>query len=507
MVNSPFSVVDLAWCGPGGQLARSGFTDRGEGHGRPEQGSASERSPDGCARMSESELAAQGAFWTCTLGGGRRGFIHTLSAPLLLFVSLSSGWAETYIRDVTQIRGVDENVLLGHGLVVGLDGTGDRGQAAVDMARYFLKNRSNDVSRDQFKSRSVALVVVTARLPAFKKPGNKIDVTVSSMGDASSLKGGTLLSTPLQSPGKSVEASAPIAFAQGSVLIGSSEGSHPTVGTVPGGATVLREVPQNYINPSLLLVALRARNGRDDMSRALELSRKINTRHGYGEGGAASGPVATLRTAQTIMVGLPEDRQKDPFGFMTDLEETLGEEGAIIGYGRVDFILDAPSFQNANLVAQTVNGQLTAGRGGAVQVGAIEPDFALPLDGSTVELFIPVRYWDRQAAFLAQVEEYKLGLVTEDRVLVDEKRGVIAVTGQVMISEGLVNIRGQVVRVDQTMPLVEFLGSLSGQSPRAAPGGVPPREVRPTLIPTEDLIVVLQKMKQNGMLRAELVID
>lgn len=170
-------------------------------------------------------------------------------AVLLLLLPLTA-FADR-IKDVASIQGVRDNQLLGYGLVVGLDGSGDQTtqtpftvQSIISMLSQMGVNMPQGTS---LQLKNVAAVMVTASLPPFSKPGQKIDVTASSMGNAKSLRGGTLLMTPLKGADGQV-----YAMAQGNLLVGgvgaSSGGAsvqvnHLDVGRVPAGATVERAVP------------------------------------------------------------------------------------------------------------------------------------------------------------------------------------------------------------------------------------------------------------------------
>lgn len=166
------------------------------------------------------------------------------------------------LKDIAHILGARENQIMGFGLVVGLNNTGDKSQTGfTQQALTNLLSRMGVVPQTvDFKSRNVAAVIVTATLPPFVKPGQKLDVTVSSVGDATSLQGGTLLITPLQGVDEQV-----YAVAQGSVLVG-VEPTTPnipyvrqrqvTVGRVPGGALVEKEVPVTLEEKGGLTVVL-----------------------------------------------------------------------------------------------------------------------------------------------------------------------------------------------------------------------------------------------------------
>ncbi|MBO8142169.1 MAG: flagellar basal body P-ring protein FlgI [Firmicutes bacterium] len=166
------------------------------------------------------------------------------------------------IKDIARFDGVRDNQLYGMGLVIGLEGTGDgRGsQANVQMVANMLERFGITVDRESLRLRNAAAVMVTADLPAFVRPGDRIDVTVSSFGDARSLQGGFLLQTPLQAADGQV-----YAVAQGPVSIGGfnvrSAGSqvqrnHAAVGTVPGGAIVERAVPTSVVKEGRLTLLL-----------------------------------------------------------------------------------------------------------------------------------------------------------------------------------------------------------------------------------------------------------
>lgn len=168
-----------------------------------------------------------------------------------LFVS-GSVWADgnaVRLKEIARVQGVRDNALVGYGLVVGLAGTGDtnKNRLTVQSVANTLSHFGVNIGPDDLNSRNVAAVMVTATLPAFAESGQKLDVSVSSLGDARSLSGGILLLTPLNGPDGKL-----YALAQGALSVGGYEvrafGSldqknHPTVGRVPDGATVEREAP------------------------------------------------------------------------------------------------------------------------------------------------------------------------------------------------------------------------------------------------------------------------
>jgi len=179
-----------------------------------------------------------------------------LALPFALILALS-GTAQSSedlipVGDLAQIRGVRDNQLFGLGLVIGLNGTGDQSQQTRKTIANVLLRLHINVDPGDLSSKNVALVMVTADLPPFSGPGSRIDITVSSIGDATSLFGGTLVQTPLEGADKNV-----YAVAQGAVSVGGFQvdGSaatvrknHPTVGRIQGGATIEANVPMVMLN-------------------------------------------------------------------------------------------------------------------------------------------------------------------------------------------------------------------------------------------------------------------
>ncbi|MBW2030280.1 MAG: flagellar basal body P-ring protein FlgI [Deltaproteobacteria bacterium] len=153
------------------------------------------------------------------------------------------------VKDITTIKGIRPNQLFGYGLVIGLNGTGDKGgsKATIQSLANMLERMGIQVRADDLKANNVAAVMVSASLPAFARIGKKIDVTLSSVGDAKSLQGGTLLLTPLLGVDGKVYALAqgPVSiggFSAGGAAGGGITKNHPTVARISGGATVEREV-------------------------------------------------------------------------------------------------------------------------------------------------------------------------------------------------------------------------------------------------------------------------
>jgi flagellar P-ring protein precursor FlgI len=238
---------------------------------------------------------------------------------LWLIVLLASSLVEAArIKDIANIGGVRPNQLIGYGLVVGLDGSGDRGRGSggrdftVQSLVSMLERMGITVDPRDVKVRNVAAAMVTAQLPPFARPGNQVDVTVSSLGDAKSLQGGTLLLTPLRGVDGAV-----YAVAQGPISVGgfSAAGAaarvqknHPTVGLIPGGATVERSIGVNLAGREQITISLH----RPDFTTAQRVAHSINSLTGR--------VMAQPMDSGTIAVDVPQSWQGGVVDFVAKLE-------------------------------------------------------------------------------------------------------------------------------------------------------------------------------------------
>jgi len=205
-------------------------------------------------------------------------------ADLGRFGNWNAGGAER-IKDLATIAGVRDNQLIGYGLVVGLDGTGDQTTQAP-FSTQSLKNMLSQLGVTipegvNPQTKNMAAVMITADLPPFAKPGQRMDITVSSLGNAKSLRGGTLLMTPLKGADGQVYAIAQGNLTVGGFGAGGADGSRitvnvPSVGRVPNGATVEREVPTSFSQGDHLTLNLR----RPDFTTAYRMVDVINSRFG-----------------------------------------------------------------------------------------------------------------------------------------------------------------------------------------------------------------------------------
>lgn len=203
------------------------------------------------------------------------------------------------IKDIATFSGMRDNQLIGYGLVVGLGGTGDKRNSpfTVNSMKNMLERMGVAVDATQIKPRNVAAVMVTAKLPASSKPGSKLDVVVSSLGDATSLQGGVLLQTPLKGVDGKV-----YGLSQGPVALGGysidgnasrTQKNITTVATIPGGATVERGVPFDFNTQNVLTLNMSHR----DFSTTMQVVERLNATMG--------GKYATAADAGTVSINVP----------------------------------------------------------------------------------------------------------------------------------------------------------------------------------------------------------
>jgi flagellar P-ring protein precursor FlgI len=222
------------------------------------------------------------------------------------------------IKDIADFEGVRQNMLVGYGLVVGLNGTGDTinnspftQQSVIGMLERMGVN-TRDIS-NSLRTKNVAAVMVTATLPAFSRMGTRIDIGVGALGDATNLMGGTLLVTPLLGADGEVYAVAqgPVAisgFAAAGAGASVTRGT-PTGGRVANGAIVEREVTFELASLETVNVTLR----NPDFTTARRMAQAINSFAGV--------PVARPRDPGTLIVIPPPNRRNDLVGFLTDIEQ------------------------------------------------------------------------------------------------------------------------------------------------------------------------------------------
>lgn len=247
-----------------------------------------------------------------------RPWVRCLATLVLIALALAGMPAQAVrIKEVAAIQGVRSNSLTGYGLVVGLDGTGDQ----TTQMPYTTQSLSNYMQQlgitlpagsAQLQLKNVAAVIVTAQLPAFAQPGQTIDINVSSIGNAKSLKGGTLVTTPLRGVDGEI-----YALAQGNLVVGGAGASaggskvqinHLSAGRIPGGAQVERSVPTPLQDGDTISLGLNA----SDFQTARHVAAAINNKLGNG--------IARALDGRTVQVRAPNDPNAR-VNFIADLEE------------------------------------------------------------------------------------------------------------------------------------------------------------------------------------------
>ncbi|MEZ5732262.1 MAG: flagellar basal body P-ring protein FlgI [Paracoccaceae bacterium] len=242
---------------------------------------------------------------------------------LAILVAGPAAAAPIRIKDLVDFDGVRGNDLVGYGLVVGLNGTGDGIRNAPfteEIMSNILERLGVNVTGESFRPKNVAAVFVTATLPPFARAGSQIDVTVSAIGDAKSLLGGTLIMTPLNAADGEI-----YAVAQGTVIAGgaSAEGDGasvtqgvPTAGSIPAGARVEREIAFDFGGLNALRLALR----NADFTTAARIEEVINTEFGRA--------VAVMLDAGTVMLDIGATRMASPAHALGRIENLTVEPEA-----------------------------------------------------------------------------------------------------------------------------------------------------------------------------------
>jgi flagellar P-ring protein precursor FlgI len=242
--------------------------------------------------------------------------LPVLRALLALALFLAAPAAEAVrVKDIASVKGVRSNPLVGYGLVVGLAGTGDKQgtEFTVQSLASVLGGMGIGVDAEAIQVKNVAAVMVTATLNPFARAGTKLDAVVSSMGDATSLEGGTLVLTPLYGSDGEIYALAQGALSVGGFNVSAGGGSsvqknHPTVGRLVGGASVERELPWSLEGVQSFQLALH----RADFTTAQRVAKAIN--------GALGGAVAVADDPGTLRVRVPAGEAGSAVAFMAALE-------------------------------------------------------------------------------------------------------------------------------------------------------------------------------------------
>ena len=224
---------------------------------------------------------------------------------LSLLITSSAFAAPARLKDIVSVKGVRENPIIGYGLVIGLNGSGDAGGEITNTSLKKMFEKLGLNPKTEIGSKNVAAVIVTAKLPAFARVGQKVDLIVSSIGDASSLAGGTLLVTPLKGGDGQI-----YAVASGPLSIGGLKkgAKFATTGTIPSGATVEKEIISEFEKKNSLRLAL----NNPDFTTAARIEKVINEELG--------GKFAIAKDATTIDLIVPNQYERNIVQLMAIIE-------------------------------------------------------------------------------------------------------------------------------------------------------------------------------------------
>lgn len=245
------------------------------------------------------------------------------AAGLLALVSLRAAPSGTRLKDLVSVEGVRDNQLVGYGLVVGLNGTGDKRQTifSTQSLGNMLARMGVQIDPTTILVKNMAAVLVTANLPPFAQPGVRIDITVAAIGDASNLQGGVLILTPLKAADGQIYAAAQGSVLTGGFVAGKGGGgntqtvNHPTAGRVPNGAIVEKTSPSVAPEGHIKLQLQRA-----DFTTAGRVTSAINQKFGNDRTQPARAENAAL-----VLVDMPAAYKGRPVEFLEELETLVVE--------------------------------------------------------------------------------------------------------------------------------------------------------------------------------------
>jgi flagellar P-ring protein precursor FlgI len=387
---------------------------------------------------------------------GRFKSAFCLAAILVLLAPWEADGAR--IKDIVSFKGIRPNQLFGYGLVIGLDGTGDKEQTKFTIQGLvnMLERMNVKVSADDVKVKNVAAVMVSATLPAFARVGKKIDVTVSSIGDAKSLQGGTLLMSPLRGADGKIYALAQGAVAVGGFTAGGAAGggvtkNHPTVGTISGGATVEREIPLSLEDKKELTMILNT----PDFNTASRITQGIN--------GWFKEPIAKPVDSGTLKIRVPERFQDNIVTMLAEL-------------GQVEVIPDT----QAKVIVNERTGTVVIGENVRISTVAI----------SHGNLSIQIK----ETKEVSQIPPFYAPKGITPSPPVEKEGGVIVAPGGATVVTPKTDVKAE---EEQNRLLLIPEGRTVGDLVRALNAiGISPR----------DLITVLQAVKAAGALQGDLEI-
>jgi flagellar P-ring protein precursor FlgI len=394
------------------------------------------------------------------------------------------------LKDLADLTGARSNQLLGYGLVVGLPGTGDdiySGIGAQSVATM-LRQLGVNLDANNLRLRNVAAVMLTSEMPAFVAPGQRLDVTASSVGNARSLEGGTLVASPLKGVDLKVYAMAQGALSVGGYFAQGRTGSRlqkniTTVGRIPGGALVEREVPVE-MPTEMLHVTLKS----PDFTTAVRMAQAVDKEL------IAHVPPGTLSVADANARG-PAANANTP--------------------------------QPAAAPAPTAAANPNAADPNAAASPVVAQPWAVARDSGTVEIRVPVTFAGQITGLMAMLEAVEVQPDWPTRVIINERTGTVVLGDQVRLAPVAIAHGGLTLEVRE-QPLVSQPGpfssgttqvvnstqiaaeegkaSMTALSPGTSLGEVV-KALNTLGVSPRDLLAILQALKSSGALRAELEIQ
>jgi len=295
---------------------------------------------------------------------------------LLLAAALPAAAApKVRIKDIADVLGVRENQLLGVGLVTGLAGKGDSsGSVLLQKAlSNMVSSFGLEIASDDVKSRNAAVVMVSADVPAFARPGERIDLSVSSVGDARSLEGGILLQTNLRAANGQV-----YAVAQGRITVAGGPGAVQTVGAVKGGAIVEREIVSTFAPGNRLSFVLR----HPDFVTAAAVAEAIKA--------AVPGIVVSTRDAALVEIEVPEARRADLVALIGQIESlsvTPDARGRVVIDSQSGVVIIGENVRISRVAVSYKDVEVTVGAAGSYDQEQSPKQFVIP-ETTNVEDFV-----------------------------------------------------------------------------------------------------------------------
>src|SRR5271157_2334651 len=287
-----------------------------------------------------------------------------LSFFLILIAAGAFAAPSVRIKDTAALRGIRGNQVLGLGLVTGLNGKGDSSSSSLlrSSLSSLVSSFGVSIAPQDIRSKNAAVVMVSAELPPFSRAGDRIDITVSSIGDARDLNGGILLQSNLQAANGQT-----YAVAKGRVMTTQDPNGSKTVGTISQGAIVEREVISQYLDNNVVSIVLR----NPDFVTASAVQKAIEA--------AFSGITVTSRDASLIDVQLPEASRANPVSFLAQLEAltvTPDSEGRVVINAANGVIVMGEKVRIGKVAVSYRTARVSVGAGGSStgQSGASTPD-------------------------------------------------------------------------------------------------------------------------------------